>query len=105
MNGNGADSGGVSVQREKNLCREYGVQFHFINMHDNNQPEQKVHELLQLGRTYVHCRHGFDRTGAAVGYHLRQLGWELPAIVEHNRWRNYIERKGAAYQQYFDKIL
>lgn len=103
LNGNGKDSGGVPAEQEKSLCEKWDARFVVINPHLGDAPEI-VHDLLSEGRCLIHCKHGFDRTGAMVGYHLRQLGYSREEVVQHNAWEGYLERKGESYARYLNLI-
>lgn len=104
MNGDGKDSAGVSIQEEKDICNYYGIHFQYINIDAKKGEEYRINQLLKLGNCLIHCRHGYDRTGAMVGYHLRQNGYSKKYVIEHNDWNDYVERKGKRYQKYFDYI-
>lgn len=99
LNGNGGDAGGVPAETERRLCAEHGVQFIRIDAH---APDAALtaHALLLEGRTLIHCRHGFDRTGALVGYHLRQLGFSREDVIQYNGWKDYATIKGEKYRKY-----
>jgi len=103
LNGNGKDSGGVSAEQEKALCEKFNTQFLLIDSHRKDAP-QIIHNLFSEGQCLIHCRHGFDRTGAMVGYHLRQIGYSRDEVIRHNGWENYLECKGRAYAGYFNLI-
>ncbi len=97
LNGDGLDAGPLSISKEESQCLFYQVPFTRL---DVTQPGALnwLHGQFILGGVYVHCRHGFDRTGAAVGFHLRTQGFSDELILEHNGWQN----KGEAYQVYWD---
>lgn len=103
LNGEGKDAGGVPAKKERALCDSYGVGFIQVNAHSRDAPEL-VHGLLNDGRTLIHCRHGFDRTGAMVGYHLRKHGYSLEDVIRHNGWEGYVENKGKKYAKYLSLI-
>ena len=103
LNGPGRDAGGVQPGDERRLCEDHGVEFHAINAHEPDA-RQRVHVLLMHGQTLIHCRHGFDRTGALVGYHLRRLGYSRDEVIAHNGWENYTTKKGKQYQIYLNYI-
>lgn len=109
LNGSGTkDSGGVSHAEESALCQRYGVEFIFLNAHKGytdgkgfTQSGEEAHGLLQLGNNLIHCQHGYDRTGALVGYHLRKRGMSPAKIMAHNEWANYGQQKpGVGYEKY-----
>lgn len=103
LNGNGRDASGVSTTEERRLCASHGVRFIRLDAH---APDAALtaHALLLEGRTLIHCCHGFDRTGALVGYHLRQLGFGRAEVIRYNGWENYLDKKGADYSKYLSLI-
>lgn len=103
LNGNGKDSGGVPAEQEKALCEKFNTRFLVINPHRKDAP-RIIDQLLSEGRCLIHCKHGFDRTGAMVGYHLRQLGYSKEEVIQYNGWEGYLERKGDAYARYMGFI-
>ena len=103
MNGDGKDSGGVAIEDQKKICAKYDIRFEFVNLHGRGALNY-IHEMLRGGKVHIHCKHGFDRTGGAVGYYLRRIGFNHSYVVRHNRWKNYLKRKGASYRVYWDMI-
>lgn len=103
LNGNGKDAGGVPVSEEQTLCEAYKVTFYRIDAHLPGSA-RLIHRLLSQGRTLIHCRHGFDRTGAMVGYHLRQIGYTRDEVIRHNGWKDYLKIKGPEYEKYLSAI-
>lgn len=104
LNGNGKDGNHISIEEERRICEENGIQFHYFNI-EGGGVDEKVREILLKGDCLIHCRHGFDRTGAMVGYHLKYLGWNKEEIIKHNKWERYIEKKGEKYKKYFNRIF
>lgn len=104
MNGDGKDSGGMSIQTERQICEKYGLEFLHVNAHSSGA-EEKIRELLSGGRNLIHCRHGYDRTGGMVGYYLRRMGYSTEEVIQHNQWDGYLERKGKRYEKYYKLIL
>ena len=103
LNGNGKDSGGVPAEQEKALCENLKVDFKLLNSEERDAAPN-IHRLLLEGRCLIHCLHGYDRTGAMVGYHLRRLGYSREEVIRFNGWEGYVERKGAAYGRYLELI-
>lgn len=103
LNGNGRDAGGVPIGTERQVCQAHNVEFLTINP-AAAVAHISVHGLLLDGRALIHCLHGFDRTGAMVGFHLRQLGYTRDQVIQHNGWKNYVQKKGKAYQKYLAYI-
>jgi len=112
LNGNGKDAGAMTIKQEQKVCDELGIELITIPAHDGyikgvgyTQSARMVQRYLIAGGTLLHCKHGFDRTGAYVGYHLRQLGWSKNEIIKFNNWENYLEKKGEAYLPYWETAL
>lgn len=104
MNSNSQqDNGGVLIHQEERICQKYDVKFEYINIHRRGAVEH-INELLRSGKVWIHCKHGYDRSGAAIGYHLRKLGYPHSSVVEHNRWDKYVQRKGEKYRVYWNMI-
>lgn len=106
LNGAGKDAGALSPLREKAICDSLGVAFHYIKI--GNEPQAyaaEIRELLRQGNTLIHCRHGYDRTGAMVGYHLRQIGMSRNMVKREIGFEDYIEKKGEAYRAYYETAL
>lgn len=61
-------------------------------------------DYLRRGGVLIHCRHGFDRTGAIVGGWLAANDYALELIIAHNNWNNY-EKKGEAYAPYLETVV
>jgi len=105
MNGDGKDSGGVSLHVQDSILRMYGMRLIFVNAHRKNSPEN-IHQILaEYDGVIVHCLHGFDRTGGIVGYHLRKEGLTISEVIKHNKWEGYLDKKGCDYLPYFKMIL
>lgn len=107
MNGDGRDQGKLSIAEEKKIVEAAGIEFIFLNVHATGLEKSAriIHAKLLEGNVLLHCRHGYDRTGAMVGYHLRQLGWSRAEVVKYNHWGwDYVQRKGSSYSQYWEMI-
>lgn len=103
LNGDGKDGGGVTIEEEAQLCAKHRVRFYLLNAHAKDTPVQ-VAALLSNGGVWMHCLHGFDRTGAMVAYWLLLNGYTKAQVIKHNGWENYSE-KGAAYQRKYYKFV
>lgn len=101
LNSNGKDSGGVAAQAEKALCKKFNVAFVLIN---TGKPGAAVaaNGLLMNGRCLIHCLDGFGRTGAMVGYHLRQIGYSRDEVLAHNAWTG--KKMDGNFTRYFKMI-
>ena len=88
LNGNGKDSDGVPAEQEKALCEKRKVDFKLLNTQEKDAA-LSIHRLLLEGRCLIHCLHGYDRTGAMVGYHLRRLGYSREEVIRFNGWEGY----------------
>lgn len=104
MNGDGEDAAGVPIAKEREICERYKVDFQYVNAH-GKQAKEEIRSALLSGNTLLHCKHGFDRTGGMVGNHLKQLGFDTLEIIEHNNWKDYLAKKGKAYEVYYKMIL
>ena len=111
LNGN-EDDRQLTIEEEHSICRSHGVAFVHINAHEGyrdgrgyQRSASQVHFLLKQGGNLIHCKHGYDRVGAMVGYHLKQLGFGAQFIIEHNDWQEYLKRKGPAYAKYYETAL
>ena len=73
LNGDGKDAKHhllnkpVTIQQERDLCKEIGCEFHKLSA---TKDQEKINQLLAQGNTLIHCAHGADRTGGAVGGYL-----------------------------------
>lgn len=110
LNGNGKDSGALTIQEEKAICEKFGVEFIFMNAHEGlkkgrgfTRSASQAHEILMEGNNLIHCKHGFHRVGAMVGYHLRQLGFEYDEVVAYNGWESF-KIQDDNDQNYWDTI-
>lgn len=96
---NGGREGAVSIEKEKSLCNQMGVDFYYFNIEAkgdqlNQLALSRISELLRQGNALVHCLHGFHRAGAAVGYFLQAEGLTKTEIVGFNGWSELIENPG-----------
>ena len=103
LNGNGKDSGGVPAEQEKALCEKRKVDFKLLNAQEKGIAPI-IHQLLLEGRCLIHCLHGYDRTGAMVGYHLRRFGYSGEEVIRFNGWEGYFGKKGKSYVRYLNLI-
>ena len=115
MNGDGKDAGKLTTKAERALCERYGVRYVVtsakLNRFDAHagyeegrgyvRAAREAARLLARGGVFIHCRHGTHRTGAIVGYHLKQLGWSREDIIRHNRWENL---NVARYRRYLETL-
>lgn len=110
LNGDGKDSFGMSRAEEKKISEKHGIKFIYINAHEGYISGQgyvgsgkKVAVWLNKGGCLVHCKWGHDRTGAMVGYFLRKNGKNTTFAVQHNHWKNYLnKKKGNGYKKYYE---
>lgn len=106
------EKGALLYAREEAICKKYGVKLVFINAHKGYEKGKgylgsatEIYEILKTKRCLIHCKHGFDRTGAMVGYYLGKKGYSKQQIIQHNYWKNYLETKGKAYKPYYETAL
>jgi len=112
------DRGPISCARESSLVAKAGAEY--VTTRASNVNRFDAHAGYREGRGYVkaferatlylrrggvliHCRHGFDRTGAIVGAWLGANGHSFEAVIDHNNWQGYAER-GAAYWPYLETV-
>lgn len=107
LNGDGKDAGSLSVEEELSICLAHEVTFVNLNISKagKKQAAQICADYLDGGNVLIHCLHGYDRTGAMVGYYLQQNGFTREQIIQANDWSNYLQRKGDDYKQYYDLAL
>lgn len=78
LNGDGKDSKHhssdiqVPVETEKEISKSKGVNFKRLSSTRN---QEEVNQILNGGKTLIHCAHGADRTGGNVGGYLSSIGW------------------------------
>lgn len=100
----------LSAAKEKEIVESLGMEFHFVNPHMGYQVGKgyvgslsKIIPIMEKGNVYVHCTHGADRTGLAVGAWLKKVKnvsdddvQELEKIyqyvTQYNRWDKIICR-------------
>lgn len=59
----------VSIEDEKKTCEENGILF--LKMKSDDLKDQEIiNKFLSRGNCLVHCAHGADRTGGAIGGYL-----------------------------------
>ena len=111
LNGEGKDAAGVSIEEEAKLCAEYNVRFYHLNAHEGYQKgkgylssNQTIVNMLEQDHTYLHCKHGFDRTGSVIAYWMATQGYDAEQIILHNEWQGYLQRKGEAYRKYYEPV-
>lgn len=112
LNGNGKDSGGVSIEEEAALARKYHIQFYHLNAHEGYKAgfgylssNQSIADMLDQDDVYIHCKHGFDRTGSAIAFYMRAQGFDQYQVIHHNNWEGYLEKKGDAYRKYYEAAI
>lgn len=112
LNHDGADSKhrneypGVSINTERSICNELGCNFYKLS---STKPEDqnKIKDLLLSGNTLVHCAHGADRTGGAVGGYLYKTKinpsisttdqiWDY--TTKYNGWNSMVMKNPKTFQ-------
>lgn len=101
---NGERSFGMTERTEKLWCKLLKINY-VKGSGETVDGAKKINKILKQGNCLIHCKWGFDRTGAVVGYYLRMLGWTAKDIIKHNNWHNYIKKKGKSYKKYWDIAL
>lgn len=105
MNGD-ADSGGVSKADEKELVKDMGKNYYWVNAHKYNSGDKnrgigytksidEVLPILEEGNTLIHCTAGMDRTGYMVAKYLQDnFNWDKDRLWEYtvkfNNWESHI---------------
>lgn len=107
-----SENGGLLFAKEQAICKKYGVQLKYINAHKGYKKDKgylssatEIYQLLNTKKCLIHCKHGFDRTGAMVGYYLSKKGYSKNQIINHNYWKNYLKIKGVSYKKYYETAL
>ena len=62
----------VDIEDEKKLAESNGVDFHKLSS-DDPEDQNAINQFLKGGNCLVHCAHGADRTGGAVGGYLKTV--------------------------------
>lgn len=90
----------VSIEEEKRMCEELGIEFMKLSS-DDDYDQQIVCKKLREGNTLVHCAHGADRTGGAVGGYFFSEGnfdglrsteqiWDYSN--QYNKWNDILNK-------------
>ncbi|MEM9928553.1 MAG: tyrosine-protein phosphatase, partial [Bacteroidota bacterium] len=117
LNGHhGNDRGPISPETERYIVEQAGAVYvtsHDLAHFDSHAGYRKgrgyvgaveqAATYFRRGGVLIHCRHGFDRTGALVGAWLAANGLDSQSIITHNGWENY-ETRGKAYQPYLETV-
>lgn len=113
MNGNGKDSGGMSIEEEARICADNGARLMFINAHMGYikgrgyvKSGELISDIMKDGNVFLHCLHGFDRTGHVMAVYLnRVLGWSAKEIILLNGWETYlIDKSEGDYYKYYESL-
>ena len=106
------ESPSISTKLEESICKKYGVKFIYINAHKGYvkgkgylESAKEIEGYLKKYSCLIHCRHGYDRTGAMVGYYLKRKKFPRNKIIKHNLWQNYLKKKSIAYKPYYETAL
>jgi len=92
FNGDGSDSGGLSIKEEAEICNANGCKFYKLSSRDD---QDTVNKLLNAGNALVHCHHGADRTGGNIGGWLYIKGWGTTKKIwnyttQYNGWNRMV---------------
>lgn len=105
LNGDGKDAGPLSVKAEKAICNRHGVTFVRMDAHAGYQDgigyTKTIREALPYlyqEDVFIHCLHGYHRTGAVIGAYLSEKGWDEDDIIEHNGWKKLAQYPGQYYK-------
>lgn len=77
----------VSGNTINQICEDLGIEHINIPLGRGDDPKVKELEkiiptLLENGPTYIHCRHGKDRTGMAVAMFMVYDGWPVEKALQ-----------------------
>jgi hypothetical protein len=116
----------VPIKKEREAAESLGLEFIFVNPHKGYQTGKgyvtSLNEILPImakGNVFVHCTHGADRTGMAVGAHLKsirniadddiqKLEEIYQYLTQYNRWDSIIcnvyadGRENSGYGKYLE---
>lgn len=103
---NGEKRNSMSAKEEEYICNSLGIKFVLVNIEGFSTEEHfnKIFSMLDKGNVYLHCRHGFDRTGATVAAYMNRYGFSKDQIIYHNHWDSYLEEKGDKYKKYYASV-
>lgn len=106
------ESPNIPISVESKICKKYGATLIFINAHEGYVKGQgyiksakQIEKYLSKYVCLIHCKHGFDRTGAMVGYYLKIRKIPPSKIIAHNKWKDYLKKKGKSYKPYYETAI
>lgn len=90
----------VSIDDEKKALERVGITFFKLSSGDGSD-QKKINDLLKDGNCLVHCAHGADRTGGAIGAYLYSESpnpdilttdqiWHY--TTQHNDWNSILNQ-------------
>lgn len=88
LNGEGVDSDGLRVAKERSICEKYGVKFDHLSMITPYEEWAEIIMKTMLKETVlIHCHHGYDRTGFIFAYKLMKYhNYTFDQIRKMNGW-------------------
>lgn len=107
---NGDEGNKMTVEEERWICENVmNVKFFHITIDKDDKTVDidslsTIAEIMETKGVWIHCQHGYDRTGAAVAFWLARRGWDRESIIQHNMWNDYLKKKGKSYQKYYDVL-
>lgn len=96
----------------KDICDDLGFEHIIWGIGDGNDPKiaalkSKIIPTLTIGGpTYIHCKHGKDRTGMSVAMFRILNGWKLKdALIEAFRFGMGKDLPKKTKQSYYDAVI
>lgn len=91
LNGEGKDSDGLGIEREKKLVQSLGRAFKYIPMtNDYKKWAESIMPIMLKNNVLVHCHHGHDRTGFIFAYKLiKYHSYPFNQVRKMNGWDKY----------------
>lgn len=91
LNGEGSDSDGLSIKKEKEICKQFGVKFIYSPMQkDYSKWARSLMTVMLKEKVLIHCHHGYDRTGFIVGYKMiKYHNYSFNQVRKMNGWDKY----------------
>lgn len=99
----------TSIESERKVAQAKGVNFEKLRA-SSKADQDLIEDYLSRGNTLIHCAHGADRTGGAVGAYLKNNGfgdtkkvWDY--TTKYNSWNSMVFNKPQTFMKkgYFDQ--
>lgn len=91
LNGEGVDSDGLKVAKERSVCQKYAVKFDYLSMiTPYDEWAETITKVMLKETVLIHCHHGYDRTGFIFAYKLmKHHGYSFDNVRKMNGWDKY----------------